>query len=235
MATVIATPPLSVAEAFLSPASLPGIPTGPVLIPRGEWIGDFLRNRRDWGGARWDEVWNGVYIMSPFPNFVHQRLLTRLAAFFENVLASRQVEVYAGLNVSDREEDWTKNFRIPDIAVLFPDNPARRLDAALVGGPDFLVEILSEDDKAAEKLEFYGRIGTRECLYLIPETRACQLYRLIDQELRLVAQSSCEQPNICSSDVLGLTFQTVGSAADPKLRVAIPPDSTVQLAVSIEI
>ena len=34
-----------------------------------------------------------------------------------------EVRFFAGTNVSDREDDWRKNFRCPDVAVFLPGNP----------------------------------------------------------------------------------------------------------------
>jgi hypothetical protein len=66
-------------------------------------IAEGLREqRRAWGIDRFDEVWNGVYVMSPLPNIEHQKLVTNLsAAFVSAFLALKDVHVFAGVNVSD--------------------------------------------------------------------------------------------------------------------------------------
>ncbi len=39
-----------------------------------------LAERRVFDGDRYDEVWDGIYIVSPIPNNEHQELATRLGA-----------------------------------------------------------------------------------------------------------------------------------------------------------
>jgi hypothetical protein len=48
-----------------------------------------LENRRAWGGDRFDEVWDGVYVMAPMANLEHQQLMICLGAAFVNAFASQ--------------------------------------------------------------------------------------------------------------------------------------------------
>ena len=43
-----------------------------------------LAERRAWGGDHHDEVWDGVYMMSPLPNNEHQDLVALLTSVFQN-------------------------------------------------------------------------------------------------------------------------------------------------------
>src|SRR5438105_3653139 len=86
---------------------------------------ELLEKRRAWGGDKFDEVWDGVYVMSPLANNEHMELMTSLAAAIRNAFAARpDVHVFAGVNVSDRREGWEKNFRCPDVAVVLPGSRA---------------------------------------------------------------------------------------------------------------
>ncbi len=42
--------------------------------------------RRALGADRYDEVWEGTYMMAPRPNDEHQQLVNRFAAIFQDVI-----------------------------------------------------------------------------------------------------------------------------------------------------
>src|SRR5947209_856377 len=114
-----------------------------------------------------DEVWDGVYVTSPLPNNEHQVLAAELWLVFRTVLAAAGGgRAYNGLNVSDREDGWLKNYREPDVAVILPGNPAKDCGTHWCGGPDLVVEILSPNDPARDKRQFFAGIGVRELLFL---------------------------------------------------------------------
>ncbi|HEX5472424.1 MAG TPA: hypothetical protein VFW73_11085, partial [Lacipirellulaceae bacterium] len=65
---------------------------------------ELLREERAAAGSdRWDEVWEGTYMMTPLPNNEHQELVNRLAAIFQDTVGwnSKHI-VLPGANVSDR-------------------------------------------------------------------------------------------------------------------------------------
>ncbi len=101
------------------------------------------------GLDRWDEIWEGTYVMPPFPNDEHQFLQSRLNTILDLVIGMRGLgEVRAGVNVSDRVDDWTKNYRCPDLAVFLNGTKARNLKTHWLGGPDFAIEVVSPDDSS---------------------------------------------------------------------------------------
>ena len=53
------------------------------LIIDPVWEEMVLEERRANGADRFDEVWDGVYIMSPMANNEHQAIGTRLAAIYD--------------------------------------------------------------------------------------------------------------------------------------------------------
>src|SRR5207245_2740123 len=82
-----------------------------------------------------DEVWEGVYIVSPIANIEHQVIVMRLSAAIDTVLDQAGGGlVFPGVNVSDREEGWLQNYRVPDVAVVFPGGRAKDCDTHLCGG-----------------------------------------------------------------------------------------------------
>src|SRR5437868_3078608 len=87
------------------------------------------RERALTGADRFDEVWDGVYMMAPLANNEHQYLATGLATVLTPAVQPPEGGmVFAGCNVSDREVKWEKNYRCPDVAVFLKGNPARDCD-----------------------------------------------------------------------------------------------------------
>lgn len=176
--------------------------------------------RAEWGGNRYDEVWEGTYMMTPLPNPEHSRLQGQLVWAFINVLGpSGPAFVYPGINVSDRPDNWTKNYRCPDVAVILPGSIARERDAYYLGGPDFVVEIISPHDRSREKIDFYSKVGVRELLLIDRDPWALELYRLRGGRLELIGQSTLDQPNILQSEVLPLSLRLVPSEKRPQIEM----------------
>ncbi len=150
----------------------------------------------------------------------------RLAWAFQNALVSTPAMVYPGLNVSDRADDWTKNFRCPDVAVVLPGGIARDCDTYHLGGPDFVVEIISLHDRSRDKLSFYGRVNMRELLLIDRDPWALELYRLHDGELKLAGQSRLDQADVLPCTVLPLTSRLI--PGDPRPRIEVRHTDCVQ-------
>src|SRR4051794_13470322 len=143
--------------------------------------------RAETGLDRYDEVWEGIYIMAPIADTEHLDLQTLLAAAFRNAFGFNSPErVATGGNVSDREEDWTHNYRIPDVIVVLPGSAARDCGSHWCGGPDLCVEIASPGDRSRDKLDFYSAIGVRELLLVDRDPWQLELYRLAGGRLGLV-------------------------------------------------
>ncbi len=117
----------------------PTIPSPFLLVSFAESeFETWLRHRQECGGDRWDEVWDGVYVVMPMGNIQHQELITRLSsAFIGAFIDTPGARVFAGCNVSDDPREWTKNYRCPDVAVYLHGNPAEDREAYWFGGPRF--------------------------------------------------------------------------------------------------
>lgn len=182
-----------------------------------------LAERRACGGDRLDEVWNGVYFMSPLADDDHQRIVTRFAFIFEDVIGQIGLgEVRAGVNVSDREDGWEHNFRIPDVAVRLNDGRARILETHWCGGPDFLIEVLSPGDRARDKLDFYAAIGVREALLIDRDPLALELYGLQGDRLIPMGVSRAGSGQVLVSTVVPLTFRLDTESDPPRIEVVAP-------------
>jgi Uma2 family endonuclease len=185
---------------------------------------ELLAKRRAWGGDRFDEVWEGVYVMSPWANNEHMQLMAKLVAAIQTAMADQpEVRVFPGVNVSDRREDWEKNFRCPDVAVVLPDSRAVDCDTFFFGGPDFVAEIASDYDRAREKFDFYSKVAVREMLLIDRNPWALELYRLTGTKLQLAGSSDAVAGQLLSSEVLPLTFRLLAQKKGrPPIEVVNP-------------
>lgn len=173
------------------------------------------------GIDRHDEVWDGVYVVSPIANNEHQWLAFRLAAVFQAVIhdIGRNGKAFPGVNVSDQPTDWRQNFRVPDVAVFFEANPAQDRNTDWFGGPDFAVEIVSPGDRSREKIPFYASVGTRALLIVDRASWSLELFRLEPHGLVSVGRSTIEQPVTIDSHALSLRFRLVPGDPRPQIEI----------------
>lgn len=205
------------------------LPTGPgamamalVSIDPME-LASLLRDRRECGGDRYDEVWDGVYVMSPQADNEHQQLASDLAAAINLGLGhNEQIRIFPGCIVSDRPKRWKKNYRCPDVAVFLPGNPAEDRETHWYGGPDFAVDILSPFDRSREKFDFYAKVGVRELMFVARQPWCLELHRRDGQGWDLVGKSdpSPQSPPL-SSEVLSLGFRLVPGTKRPRIEVSL--------------
>jgi Uma2 family endonuclease len=194
----------------------------------------FLAERRAKGHDRHDEVWEGVYVVSPDPNFEHQRIVLQLAVILKLVVEPELGgEAFPGCNISDRDEDWEKNFRCPDVAVFLPGNPAVVRQTHSIGGPDFAVEIASKNDRTWEKLDFYAQVHTRELLILDRNPWKLTLLHLADGEMKVVGNSSRENDRAVESAVVPLSFRLIWREGNPEIEVKHLRDGRVWHAPAV--
>jgi Uma2 family endonuclease len=136
MSTISTSPPLSAL---------------PLLIPDVNVSADIIEDRRARGIDHHDEVWEGVYVMSPAANNEHQKLIARLTSILVEVIdQAGHGESFPGVNVTDRHDNWQKNFRCPDVVAFLKGNTAQNRDTHWLGGPDFAIEIVNPYDRARE-------------------------------------------------------------------------------------
>jgi len=195
-----------------------GVMTLIVTDPRDQ--ARLIAERRASGADRFDEVWDGDYVMSPIADNEHQDLQGLLTSVFLQALgADRQARVQPGANISDREEGWEHNYRCPDVAVFLPNTSARDCGSHWFGGPDFAVEILSPGDRTPKKLPFYASVNVRELLVVAREPWSLELYRLRDGELASVGKIDVSTGDPLASEVLPLSFRLVAGSPRPIIDV----------------
>jgi Uma2 family endonuclease len=191
-----------------------------------------IRERRERGADRYDEVWDGVYVMSPLADNEHQELGYLLSRAIHSGLGSMEsIKIFPGCNISDRARRWKHNYRCPDVAVFLPGNPAEDRGTHWFGGPDFAVEILSPYDRSRQKLGFYAKVGVRELMLVARRPWSLQLYRRAGKEFVLVGESvPSPDSEPIRSEVLGLGFRLISGANRPQIEVSKPQDNQRWLA-----
>lgn len=181
-----------------------------------------IAERQVSGGDRYDEVWEGIYVMASLANDEHQDIQTGLVGAIRNALGwDGPAKVRAGVNISDRHRDWIQNYRCPDVVVYLPGNAAVNRDSHWQGGPDFLVEIISPYDRSLEKLAFYAAVGVREMLIVDRDPWALELYQLngTPPVLQRSCRATVEAGEILTSSVLPLSFQLIAQESGrPKIE-----------------
>lgn len=177
------------------------------------------------GADRWDEVWEGVYVMNPLPNNEHQRLITGLThVLYEIIELNSLGRVFPGVNVSDRKENWDHNYRGPDVVVYLNETEAEDCGTFYYGGPDLAIEVLSPNDTAREKLEFYAKVNTQEVLIIDRYPWQLELYRLAKDKLVLVDRSTETECNWIASEVVSLKMRLQPSDNRPMIELVNTTD-----------
>lgn len=181
---------------------------------------ELIRDRQERGIDQHDEVWEGVYVMSPLANDEHQAIVAGFVSVFGFLLGfSGQAKVRPGVNVSDRVEDWNYNFRAPDVVVYLDETDATCHGAFWKGGPDFAVEVASKKDRTRDKLDFYAKVGTRELLIVDRDPWQLELLRLEEGKLNSVGKSSIENADKLSSEIIPFNFKLEPADKRPAIVV----------------
>jgi Uma2 family endonuclease len=167
-----------------------------------------------------EEVWEGVTYIMPEPDADHFRLTTFFIWVFRSVFDPDNGDLVGGpTNVSDGRPDWTKNYRVPDCSIFLAKHADRNRFTHWSGGPDLAVEIISPNDYSRKKLEFYATVGTGEVLVVDRDPWQLELYRLADDEMRLVGTVKPSDRKKLVSQTTPFSFQLLRGRPRPKIRV----------------
>ena len=160
--------------------------------PRPPEVEAWLERRRRAGLDRFDEMWEGRYVVAPDPHGNHGRLQLGMAALLLTAARRLGLHAMATFNLGGPED-----YRVPD-AGLTAEAPTIWHQTA-----DLVVEILSPDDATFDKLDFYRTHGVRELLVLDWTTRSV---RVLD-----LPADGVDRP---ASAVLGMTVHDIIAAID---------------------
>ena len=179
-----------------------------------------LSERAGSEGNQYDEVWEGVYVMTPLPNNDHQEIVAEFTFVLGEVIRRPKLgQVFPGVNLSDCGDGWKQNYREPDVAVFLRGGKAIDCGTHWQGAADFLVEIISPGERTREKIPFYSSIGVVELLIVDRDPWTLELYRHQDGQLTKVGQSTLAAPEVLASQSVGLTFQLLPGEPRPQIHV----------------
>ena len=137
--------------------------------PRPPELERLLERRRLSGADRYDEVWEGRYVVAPDPHSRHGAVQGDLYALLKPVARRLGVRAAQTFNLGGPGD-----YRIPD-AGLIPVPYGVWHETALL-----VVEVLSPDDATFEKLDFYTARGVLELLVVDAEERTVRCFALQD-------------------------------------------------------
>jgi Uma2 family endonuclease len=162
-----------------SRGSLGGMPTL-VKDPAPAEFEALLERRRRLGQDRFDEVWEGVYVMNPAPSYEHQRLSQQLAELLGPLARAAGLEaVVGGVNLGNEE-----SYRIPDASLHRPGTAGTYVPSAAI-----VVEIVSPGDETYAKLPFYAAHHVDEVAIVDAQELQVRWLGLVDGEYRSLERS----------------------------------------------
>ena len=135
--------------------------------PRPPELERLLERRRRSGADRFDEVWEGRYVVAPDPDSRHGAVQGDLYALLKAVAPRLGLQATQTFNLGEPDD-----YRIPD-AGLIPGPRGIWHDRA-----ELVVEVLSPDDMTFEKLDFYTARGVRELLVVDWRDRSVRCFAL---------------------------------------------------------
>lgn len=122
------------------------------------------------------EVMKGELIMVPAPFTIHQKILDNLGFFINKYVRDKKLGkiLYAPTDVVFAEDVVVQ----PDI--LFVSNERRDIikEAAIIGSPDLVIEIVSPSSASydtIEKREVYEKYGVKEYWLVFPQEKAVEV------------------------------------------------------------
>jgi len=167
-----------------------------------------------------EEVWDGVTFIMPEADNAHDRI----ASFFHGVfwtifVGNADYVLHFRVNISDRQRDWKKNYRTPDMALFSAHGPEIDCGTFWCGGPIVALEVASPDDRSREKLDFYAKVGTREVVIVDRDPWQLELYQLHKGKLKLAGAIKPGDGKKLSSAVVPFEYQLLRSRPRPKLKL----------------
>lgn len=140
--------------------------------PRPPELEQWLERRRRSGADRFDEVWEGRYVVAPDPHSAHGALQGDLYALLKPAARRLGLRAAQTFNLGGPGD-----YRIPD-AGLLPGPHGIWHDTAVL-----VVEVLSPDDMTFDKLDFYTAHSVRELLVVDGQDRSARCFALQDGQV----------------------------------------------------
>jgi len=152
-----------------------------ILDPAPHQLEELMEQRRRWGADRHDEVWEGVYHMVPGPGAPHSFLAKRLVPLLDPPAQAAGLHLGMEFNLGQGKDDY----RVPDLGLHRELRTEKWVPTAAI-----VVEILSPEDEAWQKLPFYAAHEVDELLFVDPAERTVAWLALHDGEYGRVERSA---------------------------------------------
>lgn len=158
-----------------------------------------LRERRQTGADKFDEMWGGVLHMVPPPSALHQRVASQLHRLLAPLAEARGLVAFYETGLFRSDDDY----RVPDQLYVRPELVTGR---GVEGPAELVVELRSPNDETDEKIDWYAASSVRELLIIEPAERRVELLRLRDRRLVPLAPDA---DGGVQSEVLGVRLASV--------------------------
>ncbi|WP_432510114.1 Uma2 family endonuclease [Kineococcus sp. SYSU DK001] len=135
-------------------------------MAHGGALDDWSERRRALGLDGRDEIWNGIYHVTPHAHASRARLATRLVAALHERAADRALEGLTGFDPGVEHD-----FRVPGLGFV----PAGEDLGLYVPTARVVVEIVSPDDASRAKVPFHLARGVREVWLVDPGQRTVEI------------------------------------------------------------
>ncbi|MFP5345467.1 MAG: Uma2 family endonuclease [Actinomycetes bacterium] len=153
-------------------------------------VDGWLARRRELGLDKKDEVWEGVYHVTPYEHARNGRVKAQLTRMLYDLAEDAGLVPNDSFNLGE-----PRDFRVPDMGFVEASEEPRQYmtTAALV------VEMLSPGDETFAKFDFYAGHGVQEVWVVDPLTTSVRIWQLREDVLTETGRS----------DLLGLTAASV--------------------------
>lgn len=125
------------------------------------------------------EILRGGLIIVPAPFTIHQRLLIRLSVIFSNFVKEKKLgEVLVAPTDVVLSEDTVVQ---PDMLFINKERLGIIKEAAIMGSPDLIVEIVSPSSASydtVEKRDIYEEYGVKEYWLVFPQEKVIEVLTL---------------------------------------------------------
>ena len=139
---------------------------------------------KHWEG-RWELIKGIPYAMSPSPNFIHQKISSKIARILEEELDN--CPHYHALISFD--------YKISEDTVLQPDNLVICYEPEnynyLTRPPELIIEILSSSTIKKDlnlKYDIYEKEGVKYYVVVFPEEKKVKIFQLINKKYQLIGE-----------------------------------------------
>jgi Uma2 family endonuclease len=158
------------------------------------------------------EVLRGELVVTPAPNFAHQRSIAEIGSQIRNWVREHDLGEYAYAPVDVVLADDT--VVQPDFVYVADERFDELYDGhGLTGAPDLVIEVLSPATVSRDrttKREIYAEAGVRWLVHVDPEARTVEVFELGDDGRYSLAESACDEENFEIGLFPGLTVELEG-------------------------